>query len=115
MDSVWLEFVLIVVGIIANGFFAGSEIALVSSRNSRLTQLAQGGSTGASIALKLKEASDSFLATIQIAITVVGTLASAVGGAAAVEVLTPRLSALGGGRSRWPWASSFSASRTSPW
>jgi putative hemolysin len=95
MESMWLEVFLIVLGIIANGFFAGSEIALVSSRKSRLTQLAQAGNIGASVAVKLKDAPDAFLATIQIAITVVGTLASAVGGATAVEVLTPRLSALG--------------------
>jgi putative hemolysin len=44
--------------------------------------------------LRLKEAPDAFLATIQIAITSVGTLASAVGGAAAVEALTPALAAL---------------------
>jgi putative hemolysin len=96
METVWLEVSLIVLGIIANGFFAGTEIALVSSRKSRLTQLAQTGNIGASVALKLKDGPDSFLATIQIAITVVGTLASAVGGATAVEVLTPRLSILGG-------------------
>jgi putative hemolysin len=95
METVWLEFALIVLGIVANGFFAGAEIALVSSRTSRLTQLAHTGSRGAAIALKLKEAPDIFLATIQIAITVVGTLASALAGATAVDVLTPRLSVLG--------------------
>jgi putative hemolysin len=44
---------------------------------------------GAAAALGLKQAPESFLATIQIAITTVGTLASAVGGATAVEALTP--------------------------
>jgi len=95
MESVSFELILIALGIIANGFFAGSEIALVSSRKSRLTQLAHAGNVGASIAMRLKDTPDTFLATIQIAITVVGTLASAVGGATAVDVLTPRLSALG--------------------
>jgi putative hemolysin len=44
--------------------------------------------------LALKESPESFLSTIQIAITLVGALASAVGGAAAIERLTPVLVAL---------------------
>jgi putative hemolysin len=94
MDTVWLEIALIVVAICANGYFAGSEIAVVSSRPGRLTALRDAGWPGAESALRLKEAPDAFLATIQIAITSVGTLASAVGGAAAVEALTPALAAL---------------------
>jgi putative hemolysin len=39
MDNVWVEITLIAVGILANGFFAASEIALVSARPSRLAQL----------------------------------------------------------------------------
>jgi putative hemolysin len=94
MDSIWVEIVLIGVSILANGFFAGSEIALVSARPSRLNQLRSEGLPGAAVAEQLKRDPDRFLATIQIAITVVGTLASAVGGAAAVEALTPRLQGL---------------------
>ena len=44
--------------------------------------------------LKLKEEPDRFLATIQIGITGVGVLASAVGGAAAVKVIKPVLQAV---------------------
>ena len=95
METIWLELVLIAVAILANGFFAGSEIALVSSRISRLAQLRQEATTGAAKAMSLKERPERFLATIQIAITAVGTLASAVGGAAAVEALTPWLAGLG--------------------
>ena len=98
MDTIWLELVLITAGILANGFFAGSEIALVSARASRLAQLREDGVSGAAVAMQLKESPDTFLATIQIAITTVGTLASAVGGATAVEALTPTLSGLLG---RW--------------
>ena len=92
--DIWVEIVLIGVSILANGFFAGSEIALVSARPSRLSQLRSEGLPGAAVAEQLKRDPDRFLATIQIAITVVGTLASAVGGAAAVEALTPRLQGL---------------------
>ncbi|HEX7214991.1 MAG TPA: hemolysin family protein [Methylomirabilota bacterium] len=95
MDSIWIEIVLIGVSILANAFFAGSEIALVSARPSRLSQLRGEGVAGAAEAAELKRDPDRLLATIQVAITVVGTLASAVGGAAAVEALTPRLQGSG--------------------
>ncbi len=94
MDSLWIEVGLIAVSIVVNGFFSGSEIALVSARIARLAELRRLGTRGAAAALALKESPESFLATIQIAITLVGALASAVGGAAAVERLTPALSAL---------------------
>jgi len=102
MDSIWVEIVLIGVSILANGFFAGSEIALVSARSSRLSLLKGERVPGAAVAEQLRQDPDRVLATIQIAITVVGTLASAVGGAAAVEALTPRLQALAlPGAARW--------------
>jgi putative hemolysin len=97
MDSLWIELVLIAIGIFANGLFAGSEIALVSSRPSRLAELRQGGARGAAVAMQLKRAPETFLATIQIAITAVGTLTSVVGGAAAVEALSPWLASAGFG------------------
>jgi putative hemolysin len=94
MDSFWIEVVLVVVAIVVNGFFSGSEIALVSARIARLAELRRAGIRGAATALELKESPESFLATIQIAITLVGALASAVGGAAAIERLTPALARL---------------------
>jgi putative hemolysin len=95
MDTLWIEVALIGVGIVANGFFAGSEIALISARASRLTQMREAHVRGAAAALRLKAHPDTFLATIQIAITTVGTLASAVGGATAIEALTPTLMEMG--------------------
>src|SRR5688572_29875741 len=95
MNSGSVELVLIVVGILANGVFAGSEIALVSSRISRLAELRQRGIRRAAVAMHLKETPETFLATIQIAITAVGTLTAAVGGATAVEALSPWLTRLG--------------------
>lgn len=98
MENIWIEVVLIAVGILANGFFAGSEIALVSARSGRLEQLREARVAGAATAMQLKESPETFLATIQIAITAVGTLASAIGGATAVEALTPALTEFGFGR-----------------
>ena len=94
MDGIWVELILIGVSIVANGFFAGSEIALVSARPSRLAELRARGLSGAAAAEALKRDPERFLATIQIAITLVGTLASAVGGAAAVDALQPWLAGL---------------------
>lgn len=94
MDNLWVQLALVLVAILANGFFAASEIALVSARIARLVQLRARRVPGASTAIKLKESPETFLATIQIAITLVGALASAVGGAAAAEKVAPWLAAL---------------------
>jgi putative hemolysin len=67
----------------ARGFFAAAEIALVTARVSRLRAL-RAPAASVAAALRLKESPDTFLATVQIGITLVGTLASAVGGATAV-------------------------------
>jgi putative hemolysin len=94
METMWVEMVLILVAILANGFFSGSEIALVSARPARLAQLREERVTGAAAAVALKREPETMLATVQIAITLVGTLASAVGGATAIEALTPWLEGL---------------------
>ena len=72
---------LIVLGLIlANGFFSGAEMAIVASRRGRLRQLADQGDTAARAALELASSPDRFLPTVQIGITLVGTLAAAYGG-----------------------------------
>ena len=67
--------------ILANAMFALSELAVVSARKVRLQQRAEEGDVGAQAALELINAPNQFLATIQIGITLVGTLAGAFGGA----------------------------------
>ena len=94
MDSLWIELALVAFAVVTNGFFSGSEIALISARVSGLAALRQAGVRGADTALRLKESPEAFLATIQIAITLVGAVASAVGGAAAAERLSPWLAGL---------------------
>lgn len=66
--------------ILLNGFFAMSELAMVSSKRSRLQQLAEGGSRGARRALKLTDDPTHFLSTVQVGITLVGIFAGAYGG-----------------------------------
>jgi putative hemolysin len=85
------ELLIIFVLILANGFFAGSEIAIVSARRGRLEAAAQSGSTGAKQAIALAESPDRFLATVQIAITLIGTFSAAFGGAKLGDLLAARL------------------------
>ena len=81
MGSILIEIVILAVLILANGFFAMSEIAVVSARKTRLEQQAQDGDQKAQAALALAREPNQFLATIQIGITLVGILAGAFGGA----------------------------------
>lgn len=86
-----MEIVILLVLFLANGLFAMSEIALVSSRRSRLTQLAGQGSRGARAALQLADHPGRFLSTIQVGITLIGIFSGALGEAALVEDLAPRI------------------------
>ena len=86
-----LEILLILILVIANGIFSGSEIAIVSSRRIRLQQLAERGNRDARSALKLAESPNDFLSTVQIGITLIGILSGAVGGATLAQRLRPLL------------------------
>jgi putative hemolysin len=65
--------------ILLNGILAMSEIAVVSSRKSRLQKLADDGNAGARSALALTHEPSVFLSTIQVGITTVGILSGAIG------------------------------------
>ncbi len=91
MDSFWLELVIVLLLILGNGFFAGAELAIVSVRRGRIAQLVAEGNKRAKIVEQLYADPHRFLATVQIGVTLVGTMASAVGGAAAIEVIKPFL------------------------
>jgi putative hemolysin len=84
-----LQELLIVLGLIlANGFFSGAEMAIVASRRGRLRVLAEKGDRRAQAALDLASSPDRFLPTVQIGITLVGTLAAAYGGDRLVSEFT---------------------------
>lgn len=87
MNSILLELTIIFVLLLANGVFAMAEIAIVSARKNRLRQLADGGDSSARRALELAESPNTFLATVQIGITLVGVLAAAFSGAAMADKL----------------------------
>ncbi|HWP59983.1 MAG TPA: hemolysin family protein [Candidatus Acidoferrales bacterium] len=94
LDSLWFQVGLVFVLILANGFFAAAEIAVIAMRKTRIETLLQTGSRSAAAVARLKNDPDRFLATVQIGVTLVGTLASAVGGAAAIEYLEPWIQTL---------------------
>lgn len=94
LENIWFEAVLIVVLILANGFFSASEIAMITMRKSRIDALLEKGVKSAAAVARLKNDPDRFLATVQIGLTVVSSLASAIGGAAAIAYLKPIIESL---------------------
>ncbi|HLO90628.1 MAG TPA: hemolysin family protein [Lentimicrobium sp.] len=90
-----MEILIIIILILFNGFFALSEIALVSSRKSRLESMKANGSTGAAAALKLLEKSENFLSAVQVGITLVGIVTGAFGGIAIAEKVSPVFVSMG--------------------
>jgi putative hemolysin len=74
-----------------NAFFAAYEMAFVSVPKSELRSLARGGNKQAQSLLALRENPERTLSIIQIGITLVGSVAAAVGGAGASETIEPYL------------------------
>lgn len=79
-----LDLLLILGLILLNGFFAMSEMAVVTSRKSRLRQMAE-THRGARMAHALAEKPERFLSAVQIGITLVGILTGAIGGIAIAD------------------------------
>jgi len=84
--------------ILANGIFAAAEIALVSARDSRLRQLAEDGDAKARRVLELRRDPERLLATVQVGITAISSLAAVLGGArisgSLAQAITPLLAAI---------------------
>jgi putative hemolysin len=85
--------------LLGNGFFSGSEIAVISARRGRIEALVAEGSRAARRVRNLQDNIDHFLATAQIGVTLMGTLAGVLGGYLASRHIEPwvRSSAL----TRW--------------
>jgi putative hemolysin len=88
MSSLFVEILFILILILINGFFAMSEIALVSARKVRLEQRAEAGDKGAASALEMTRSSSRLLSAVQVGITLVGVLTGALGGATLANRLT---------------------------
>ena len=88
MNNVIRQLILIFILVGINGFFAMSEIALITVKKPKLKSLKNKGNQKAVRALKLLENSNQFLSTIQIGITFAGFLASASTAATLAKPLT---------------------------
>lgn len=88
------EILIIACLLLVNGFFAMSEIAVVSARKPILRQMAKDGTRAAAKALQLAENPGRFLSTVQVGITLVGILAGAYGGATIAQKLAPNFNTI---------------------
>ena len=77
-----IAIVVVLLLIVLNGLFAMTELAVVTSRRSKLLSRAERGDRGARSALKLSEDPTHFLSAVQVGITLIGILAGAYGQAA---------------------------------
>ncbi len=89
-----LNFGLVVVFVLVGGVFAATEIALVSLRDSQLTQMERTSSRGAHVARVARDP-NRFLAAVQIGVTVAGFFSAAYGGSTLAPDLAPTLVAIG--------------------
>jgi putative hemolysin len=89
------QILILVFLIILNGLFAMSEIAIVSSRKSRLEELMRKGSKKAKLVLHLSESPNRFLSTIQVGITLIAILIGVFGGTGLAHELDVRLLNMG--------------------
>ena len=94
-QSIILMLLLQVVLILLNAFFACAEIALISVNENKLEKLAEQGNKRAARLVKMNQQPASFLATIQVAITLSGFLASAFAADNFAEPLVTWLQSMG--------------------
>jgi putative hemolysin len=78
VSDVWFNIVMVVVFVLIGGFFSGTELALISLRESQVRALSEQGSRGAALS-KLLADPNRFLATVQIGVTLATLSASAFG------------------------------------
>lgn len=89
MSDPTLLIVAIFVCLLGNGFFSGSEIAILSLRRSQVEARIASGSKAALKLKHLQDNMDEFLATVQIGVTLMGTLAGVLGGYLASLYIEP--------------------------
>lgn len=84
-----INLLIILLLILLNGFFAMSEIAVVSAKTTLLEIERKKGSKGAETALKLKANPDTFLSSVQLGSTLIGIVNGAYGGTTLSRYLVP--------------------------
>ena len=92
MNSATIEIIVILILIVMNGIFSAGEIAIVSSRKSKIKEIIrEKQDKRAEALLSMKENPEKFLSSVQVGITLCGTLASALGGVISLKYLSPVL------------------------
>lgn len=97
-----IDFLIILLLILLNGFFALSEIAIVSAKKTKLETERKKGSKGAECALKLQSDPDNFLSSVQVGITLIGIINGAYGGSTLSVYLIPFFE-------RFAWSAPFAS------
>jgi putative hemolysin len=91
----------ILVLVLVGGYFAAAEIALISASRPLLRARAEGGDKGALTALRLLEDPSRLLAAVQVGVTLVSLLASAIAAVSLADVLSAWFVSIGAARN---WA-----------
>ena len=94
MDTLWIEILGVLLLITIVGFFSASEVAVLSSRKSRMRALSEEGERRARLVLGFQENAERFLATVHIGIVFSLILASGLGAILGSQHLVPFLSEL---------------------
>ena len=89
------ELLIVLAFLVANGLFAGAEIAILSVRKTRLREFIRRRDPRALAVKRLRDEPERFLATVQICITTAGTAAAAFGGARLEHSLAGEFVAVG--------------------
>ncbi len=85
------EILIILALAVANGIFAGTELAMMTARRNRLEARADEGNRGAAAALHLQDDPDRFLASVQVGITLISTLSGVFAGATLADQVQTQL------------------------
>ena len=101
--SLLFEFLFIIFLITWSGLYSAAEIAIISVRKSRLQELVDQNNKKAKIVQDLLENHDDFFAIVQIGMTVLPSLASALAGVIAVTHIKPLVASI-------PWISGYAES-----
>jgi putative hemolysin len=89
------ELLIVLAFLVMNGLFAGTEIAILSVRKTRLREFIRRRDRRALAVNRLRDHPERFLATVQICITTAGTAAAAFGGARLEQSLAVEFEAIG--------------------
>ena len=98
MDALWFEILGVIILIALVGFFSASEVAVLSTRKSRMQELFENGNKKAGIVLDFQSNPEQFLATIHVGVIFSLTLAAGLGGVMGFQYLVP---ALASSQTRW--------------